>query len=188
MLQCACELQTLIEAAIAAQDDTLDPAVAAKAFDIADMAAAWPVKPETEAAEPLFYEIADENEEETPQEETEEETAPEAVAPQQPVETEPEVQPTDGQETQPADEPATTTATAARTAVGKPVFSVNDRFRFIRTLFDGSADAFNDALTAVAGMDSYEEAEDYFFGEKEWNPEDPETEEFTGILRKYFNQ
>lgn len=69
----------------------------------------------------------------------------------------------------------------------KPVFSINDRFRFIRSLFGGSADSFNSALADVAALESYDEAEDLFLGQLEWNPQDPDVEAFLNILKKYFS-
>lgn len=70
----------------------------------------------------------------------------------------------------------------------RPLLSVNDRFRFRRELFAGSDDDFNSALGQVAAMDSYEEAENYFFSELEWNPDDPVVGEFMEMMFRYYKK
>ena len=67
-----------------------------------------------------------------------------------------------------------------------PVFSVNDRFRFIRELFGGSRDAFDGALTQIAACDSYDEAEEYVLSDLELDPELPATQEFLTLIARYF--
>ncbi len=66
------------------------------------------------------------------------------------------------------------------------VFSLNDRFLFIRELFNGNGAAFDNALTTVAGMDSFAEAEEYFYDECGMNPADPSVEAFMRIIEKCF--
>lgn len=68
----------------------------------------------------------------------------------------------------------------------KPLLSVNDRFRFRRELFSNSDRDFNSALDLVATMDSYDEAEDYFYNELEWDPENEVVVEFMTLLTRYF--
>lgn len=68
----------------------------------------------------------------------------------------------------------------------KPVFSINDRFRFIRTLFNSNAAVFDAALTDIITLDSYEEAEEYFLEQYQWLPEDDETQAFLQIIKNYF--
>lgn len=70
----------------------------------------------------------------------------------------------------------------------KPLLSVNDRFRFRRELFSNSDPDFNAALDLVATMDSYDEAEDYFYNDLEWNPEDAVVVEFMTLLTRYFKK
>lgn len=70
---------------------------------------------------------------------------------------------------------------------GRLVFSINDRYRFRRELFNNNDTAFNDALALVAQMDNYEEAEDYFLGELQWNPDSEEVTAFFDVLQKYYN-
>ncbi|MBD5207276.1 MAG: hypothetical protein HDS79_03265 [Bacteroidales bacterium] len=68
----------------------------------------------------------------------------------------------------------------------KPVFCINDRFRFRRELFRNSDTEFNQAMTLVAQMESYDEAETYFIDELGWNPENQDVMDFLGVLEKYF--
>lgn len=69
---------------------------------------------------------------------------------------------------------------------GKLVFTINDRYRFKRDLFCNSDADFNTTLALVASMDSYDEAEDYFLGELQWNPQRDEVIDFLEILKNYF--
>ncbi len=67
-----------------------------------------------------------------------------------------------------------------------PIFSVNDRFLFNRELFGGKMADFEEALTLVASMDSYEEAEEYFISERGFNPELPIVQDFLTIISNCF--
>lgn len=69
---------------------------------------------------------------------------------------------------------------------GKLVFSLNDRFRFKKELFDNSDAEFNNNMAIVASMDSYEEAEDYFINEMEMDEKNPVVIDFLDIIKKYF--
>lgn len=69
---------------------------------------------------------------------------------------------------------------------GRLVFTINDRYRFKRDLFCNSDADFNTTLALVASMDGYEEAEDYFLGELQWNPQREEVISFLEILKNYF--
>lgn len=69
---------------------------------------------------------------------------------------------------------------------GNLVFSINDKFRFRRVLFNGSEADFNNTLVVVASMDSYEEAEDYFINEQGWNNGERDVKDFLDILKRYF--
>lgn len=79
------------------------------------------------------------------------------------------------------DEPRKTTEPG-----GRLVFSINDRYRFRRELFENSDADFNTTLALVASMESYEEAEDYFTNEREWDPAVPAVADFLEVIRKYF--
>ena len=70
----------------------------------------------------------------------------------------------------------------------KPAFCLNDKFRFRRTLFGGSDKAFAETMDRVAAMDSYEEAEEYFFGEEGFDPENEDVMAFMEILKEYFGK
>lgn len=69
---------------------------------------------------------------------------------------------------------------------GRLVFTINDRYRFKRDLFNSSDADFNTSLALVASMDSYEEAEDYFLGDLQWQPQREEVIDFLEILKNYF--
>lgn len=70
----------------------------------------------------------------------------------------------------------------------KPVFSLNDRFLFIRELFGGDAKSFNVALNFLAEADSAEEAETYLRA-RGINPDDRETDaRFMEVVRAYYTK
>lgn len=69
---------------------------------------------------------------------------------------------------------------------GKLVFSVNDKFRFRKELFENSDINFNNSLALVASMDDYEEAEVYFINDVGLNPSDPTVNDFLEIVKRYF--
>lgn len=71
-------------------------------------------------------------------------------------------------------------------AGGKLVFSVNDRIRFKKELFDNSDVDFNNTLALVASMDSYDEAEDYFVNDQGWKLTADIEKEFLQNLKRYF--
>lgn len=71
---------------------------------------------------------------------------------------------------------------------GRLVFSINDRYRFKRGLFNQSDADFNTTLSLVASMDSYEEAEDYFLNELQWDPASGDVADFLEIIKKYFKE
>ncbi len=68
----------------------------------------------------------------------------------------------------------------------RSAFSINDTFRFRRELFGNSAADMSDAINLVIAMNSYEEAEDYFYGDMKWDPESDEVKEFMEIIRNHF--
>lgn len=70
----------------------------------------------------------------------------------------------------------------------KPAFCLNDRFRFRRSIFGGSDAEFNAAMDNLATLDSYEEAEELFYGEMELNPETPDVADFMNIIKEYFGR
>lgn len=68
----------------------------------------------------------------------------------------------------------------------RPVFSLNDRFLFIRELFEGDASAFNCALDGILTTDSYQDAEDYLINEFKLDPEGETDSRFFEIIRSSF--
>ena len=68
----------------------------------------------------------------------------------------------------------------------RKAFSINDRFRFRRELFEGSEAEFVDAINMIEAMHSYDEARDYFLGDLGWDEDVPEVSEFMTIVRNHF--
>lgn len=68
----------------------------------------------------------------------------------------------------------------------KPLFCLNDRFRFRRTLFNGSEADFSEAMKRITQMDNFDEAREYFIEDYGWNPEDEEVVAFLEIIKSYF--
>ena len=141
--------------------------------------------------------IADErgDEGEEVEEEEEEVNAPEEMAPApapavEPVSVSAEApqpasapQPAAAPVSAPAPDPVSAPA-GHRTA---PVFSINDRFLFSRELFGGNVADFESALKEVAGMECYEEAEEYFYTDWKFDSESPVVGEFLAVIAKFFN-
>lgn len=65
-------------------------------------------------------------------------------------------------------------------------FSLNDRFRYRRELFANNDVEMNDTLNLVETMHSFAEAEDFFYGDLEWDKESPEVIDFMEIIKNYF--
>lgn len=70
---------------------------------------------------------------------------------------------------------------------GKLVFSINDKFRFRKELFENSDIDFNNSLALVASMDDFDEAEYYFINDIGLNPADPTVKDFFDIVKRYFS-
>ena len=69
---------------------------------------------------------------------------------------------------------------------GKLVFSINERFRFRKELFDNSDADFNNTMALVASMEDYDEAEDFFINEEGLDKNNPVVMEFLEIIKRYF--
>ena len=65
-------------------------------------------------------------------------------------------------------------------------FSINDMFRFRRELFGNNAAEMTDAINLVDAMQSYDEAEDYFYNELGWDKDSEEVTEFMTIIKNHF--
>ncbi len=70
----------------------------------------------------------------------------------------------------------------------RKAFSLNDRFRFQRELFAGSADALNTALEHIEAMRTYGNAELYFFSQLHWDRENEVVQDFMNIVRNHFQK
>lgn len=68
----------------------------------------------------------------------------------------------------------------------KKAFTINDRFRYRRELFGNSDIEMNDALNLVEAMQSYAEAEEYFYDMLNWDKQSPEVTDFMAIIRNHF--
>ena len=66
------------------------------------------------------------------------------------------------------------------------VFTLNDRFRFRRELFSNSDSEMADAINTIGSMHSYDEAEEYFYTDLNWDPENPDVADFMEIIRNSF--
>lgn len=68
----------------------------------------------------------------------------------------------------------------------KLVFTLNDRFRFKRNLFDGSDEEFNGTLKILGGMSSMDEVSDYLFNDLCLDADNPEVQAFVEALIPQF--
>lgn len=68
----------------------------------------------------------------------------------------------------------------------KKAFTLNDRFRYRRELFENSDVQMTNTLNLVETMESFSEAEDYFYGDMEWDKESPEVRDFMEIIKQHF--
>lgn len=69
----------------------------------------------------------------------------------------------------------------------RKLFTLNDRFRFRRELFGNNDNEFADALNLVSAMNSFAEAEEYFYEDLGWNTSNEEVKEFIAIISRYFS-
>lgn len=79
------------------------------------------------------------------------------------------------------------TEPAPAQAAELPVFTLNDRFRFIRELFKGSNQDFNDTLRLVSSMSSADEVIEYLSDDLCLDPENPDVADFTAIVTQRFH-
>lgn len=64
-------------------------------------------------------------------------------------------------------------------------FTLNDRFRFRRELFNGNDSDLSDTLMILAGMESYDEAADYLLGDMMWDKNNASVADFMAILAQH---
>ena len=70
----------------------------------------------------------------------------------------------------------------------RKAFSINDRFRFKRELFAGSDGAMNTAIEHIEMMNSYGNAELYFFSQLGWDRENEVVQDFMAIVKNHFQK
>jgi len=70
----------------------------------------------------------------------------------------------------------------------REAMSLNDLFLFRRTLFGGSAERFNNALEAIAGMSRLSEVRDYLRNRSGINLKSPEAKDFISIMTPFFDE
>lgn len=68
----------------------------------------------------------------------------------------------------------------------RSALSLNDRYRFRRELFGGSEARMADALDVITAMHIYDEAEEYFYSDLCWDPENAEVKDFMAIIANHF--
>ena len=68
----------------------------------------------------------------------------------------------------------------------RKAFSLNDRFRFQRELFAGSASAMDTAIEHIEMMSSYGNAELYFFSQLHWDRDNEDVKDFMAIVRNHY--
>lgn len=68
----------------------------------------------------------------------------------------------------------------------RSAFSINDSFRFRRELFGNSAAEMADAINLAEAMQTFDEAEEYFYGDLGWDKDSEEVKEFMTIIRNHF--
>ena len=66
--------------------------------------------------------------------------------------------------------------------------SLNDRFRFQRELFAGSANAMDTAIEHIEVMTSYGNAELYFYSQLNWDRDNEVVKDFMAIVRNHFQK
>ncbi|MBD5234658.1 MAG: hypothetical protein HDS65_10880 [Bacteroidales bacterium] len=127
---------------------------------------------ETDAATAAIERGEEEEKEEREEREVRE---PEKEAQEEPKREEPEVK----------EEPVAPAAPAkprkANTALLK-AFTLNDKFRFIRDIFNGSEGEFTDTLNVLADMENAAEATDYLLNDMMLDGENPDVADFLAIV------
>lgn len=68
----------------------------------------------------------------------------------------------------------------------KKAFSLNDRFRFKRELFNGNEELMNETISALNLLQSYSDSISYIQDHFQWNQEDDATIDFIKLLEKRF--
>ena len=64
---------------------------------------------------------------------------------------------------------------------------LNDKFLFIRELFEGDKERYHEAIQIINEMPNYQEAEDYIRQRFEWSEDKPEVVRFMDLVRRKFS-
>ncbi|MDE5744773.1 MAG: hypothetical protein K2H84_03820 [Paramuribaculum sp.] len=67
-----------------------------------------------------------------------------------------------------------------------PAFTLNDKFRFRRALFDNNDEEFAGTLSIISGMKSMDEVEDYLYNDLCLEPENEDVKAFVEIIAVQF--
>ena len=70
----------------------------------------------------------------------------------------------------------------------RKAFSLNDRFRFQRELFAGSANAMDTAIEHIEAMRTFGNAELYFYSQLHWDHDNEVVKDFMAIVRNHFQK
>ncbi|MDE6116113.1 MAG: hypothetical protein K2G33_01225, partial [Duncaniella sp.] len=65
-------------------------------------------------------------------------------------------------------------------------FTLNDKFRFRREVFRNSQDEFDETLDVISQMNTFDEAEEYFYNDLCWDADNEDVKEFMDTVRKHF--
>lgn len=69
----------------------------------------------------------------------------------------------------------------------KKAFSINDRFRYIREIFDNDSAYFDETVKNLELLSNIDEVYDYLLGDMGLNHEDQTVKEFLSIIYNHFN-
>ncbi len=69
----------------------------------------------------------------------------------------------------------------------KKAFSLNDRFRYIREIFDNNASYFDETINNIEMLSNLDEVYDYLLSDIGLNHEDETVKEFLAIIYNHFN-
>ncbi|MBD5205092.1 MAG: hypothetical protein HDS84_01765 [Bacteroidales bacterium] len=87
----------------------------------------------------------------------------------------------------PASSPSPAPSAALPEAKDKgPVFCLNDRYRFRRTIFGGSDAEFAATMNTVARFADFKEAEEFFYTDMGLDKNDEDVKDFMEIIKNYF--
>lgn len=119
------------------------------------------------------------------------ETAPkvdaEAEVETEPVMQTPKEEPSETQESAPVKPVSVEEMLSRKEAADlKRVFTLNDKIRFRRSLFEHDDAKFAEALETLAGIASFDEAKNTVVEQFGWNLENPEVEDFLSIIHPHY--